>query len=308
MDGGNSELTMTHFMNFPMCTSGSGQYVNNTLPMMNNIDTTAVSNINFSETQTMHPSMRKRQLSDQMTNYVHVEDTHKKLKYDDNQVPSRVEAMILQLSTQFTNMSDRFDKRISDLETNFEDRVSEKLSDKLSTMIDNKIGAKISEVKTEMKGELVEMKTKITKLEEKLQSSDGKAQSDNLKNRFVIKNLDFDEREKTEPTLTVNKVQGMLKDCLGLANVSLKSVVRKESKGRYPGVIVAETKCFEGKQDIMKNKSKLKHSRNFSRVYIENDIPVETRNFQNTVRTVLKEIGKDKNFKFAGNRLLPRHT
>ena len=268
MDGGNSELTMTHFMNFPMCTSGSGQYVNNTLPMMNNIDTTTVSNINFSETQTMHPSMRKCQLLDQMTNYVHVEDTHKKLKYDDNQVP---------------NMSDRFDKRISDLETNFEDRVSEKLSDKLSTMIDNKIGAKISEVKTEMKGELVEMKTKITKLEEKLQSCDGKAQSDNLKNRFVIKNLDFDEREKTEPTLTVNKVQGMLKDCLGLANVSLKSVVRKESKGRYPGVILAETKCFEGKQDIMKNKSKLKHSRHFSRVDIENDILVKTRNFQNTV-------------------------
>ncbi|CAC5380484.1 unnamed protein product [Mytilus coruscus] len=44
----------------------------------------------------------------------------------------------------------------------------------------------------------------------------------------------------------------------------------------------------------MKNKPKLKSSRQFEKVYIENDIPLETRNFQNATRTVLKELGKDR--------------
>jgi len=77
------------------------------------------------------------------------------------------------------------------------------------------------------------------------------------------------------------------------------SVERKETKGRYPGVIIAETDTIESKKEIMKNKSKLKHSRNHSKVYIENDIPLETRNFQNTVRTVLREMGKDKAYRFT---------
>ena len=37
------------------------------------------------------------------------------------------------------------------------------------------------------------------------------------------------------------------------------SVERKETKGRYPGVIIAETDTIESKKEIMKNKSKLKH-------------------------------------------------
>ena len=89
----------------------------------------------------------------------------------------------------------------------------------------------------------------------------------------------------------------------------MKSVVRKESRGQYPGIILAETKDLESKKEIMKNKSKLKHSRSYDKVlYIENDIPMETRNFQNTVRSVLKDMGKEKNFRFAGNRLIPKHT
>lgn len=58
----------------------------------------------------------------------------------------------------------------------------------------------------------------------------------------------------------------------------------------------------------MKNKVKLKSSRQYDRVYIENDMPTETRNFQNAVRTVLKELGKEKNYTFAESRLIPKHT
>lgn len=295
-----------------MCTNGAGQFVNNTMiTMLNNADT-SVSTANFPATNSIHNSERKLQLSDQMMNYMYENEGHKKLKCDQNQPENRIEAMILQLSSQFSSMSNRLDQRISELETNFEEKVSEKLSEKLSVMIDYKIKDKITEVKTEIKGELDGMKSKMDHLEKTMtENVTNKTQEEITKNKFVIKNLQYDEREKkkTETSLTLHKVQCLIKDCLGLKNVFLKSVVRKESRGQYPGIILAETKDLESKKEIMKNKSKLKHSRSYDKVlYIENDIPMETRNFQNTVRSVLKDMGKEKNFRFAGNRLIPKHT
>ncbi|VDH95435.1 Hypothetical predicted protein [Mytilus galloprovincialis] len=40
----------------------------------------------------------------------------------------------------------------------------------------------------------------------------------------------------------------------------------------------------------------------------ERIMPLETRNFQNAMRTVLKEMGKDKDYKFVGSRLLSKRT
>jgi hypothetical protein len=57
---------------------------------------------------------------------------------------------------------------------------------------------------------------------------------------------------------------------------------------QIPGVIIAETNTIESKKEIMKNKSKLKHSRNHSKVFIEHVIPLETRNFQHTVKQSLE--------------------
>jgi 16S rRNA C1402 N4-methylase RsmH len=53
--------------------------------------------------------------------------------------------------------------------------------------------------------------------------------TDNLRNTFIIKNLEYNEREKNESVLTKNKVQGLLRDGLGLANVQIKSASRSTS-------------------------------------------------------------------------------
>jgi hypothetical protein len=84
--------------------------------------------------------------------------------------------------------------------------------------------------------------------------------------------------------LEILKVQGLLRDGLGLANVQIKSASRKESRGKYPGVVVVEIDTFDEKKEIMKNKAKLKSSRQYDRVYIEIDMLTETRNFQNVVK------------------------
>ncbi|CAC5421035.1 unnamed protein product [Mytilus coruscus] len=271
---------MDQYMNFPMCTNGgSGHFVNNS---MMNPGLVPVSTYNYS---VAFSSERKRQLSDQMSNYTNEPGTeHKKTKCDSSvssapmfENTNRVEALILQLSSNFSNMSEKLDKRISELETNFEERVSEKLSEKISVMIDNKMKEKLIEVKTEVKHELDGMKSKIENLEKQVsENKTNNPYKDLLRNKFIIKNLEFDDREKTDPELTKHKVQGLLKDCLGLSNVKLKA--------------------------------KLKNNRLYANVYIENDMSPETRNFQSTVRTVLKEMGKEKNSKFVGNRLLPKET
>jgi hypothetical protein len=299
---------MEQYMNFPGCTNGGGQFINNTMVNQGHVP---VSTLNYCVTSS---SERKCQLCDQMTHYVHDSGSGlKKSKFDasissspmlDN--PNRVEALILKLSSNSTNMSEKLEKRISELETNFEERVSEKLSEKISNMIDNKMKVKISEVKTEVKQELDGMKSKIESIDKQVVDN-YRNSTDKVRNIFIIKNLEYNEREKNEPDLTKNKVQGLLRDGLGLANVQIKNASRKESRGKYPDVVVVETDTFDERKEIMKNKAKLKSSRQYDRVYIENDMPTETRNFQNAVRTVLKELGREKNYTFAESRLIPKH-
>jgi hypothetical protein len=63
-------------------------------------------------------------------------------------------------------------------------------------------------------------------------------------NKVIIKNLEYNEREKNESDLTKNKVQGLLRDGLGLANVQIKNASRKESRGKYPDVVVVDNNLF----------------------------------------------------------------
>ncbi|VDI48249.1 Hypothetical predicted protein [Mytilus galloprovincialis] len=149
----------------------------------------------------------------------------------------------------------------------------------------------------------------VPSLEKKVSDKDtNSSRQSNTRNRFIIKNYLFDERELTEDELTKHRFKGLLRDGLGLANVDIKSVHRKKKQGVYTGIVVVETSNMENKKEVMKNKSKLKSIRQFEKVYIENDMPLETRNFQNAMRTVLKEMGKDKDYKFAGSRLLAKRT
>lgn len=91
-----------------------------------------------------------------------------------------------------------------------------------------------------------------------------------------------------------------------MSNITLKSVERKESnsKNAKAGVVIVEVESYENKREIMKNKRNLRSNRKYKDVYIENDSPIETRNFQATVRTVFKEIVTKNSYRFPGNRLI----
>lgn len=83
-------------------------------------------------------------------------------------------------------------------------------------------------------------------------------------------------------------------------------MTRKNGNERYNGVVVVQLKDNEQKKDIFKNKRNLKNNPAYKKVYIDNDLPVETRMFQGNVRTLLKEIGKENELVFVGNRLVQK--
>ena len=147
---------------------------------------------------------RKRQLSDHAFNYSENEKS-KKLKQDHThkQPQSRMEAMLFQLSSQFTRMNEKMNKRNDDLEKNFEKQISDKLCEKPSTIIDNKIKDKISEVKTEMKSDIDEMKTQIQDVKTQVtEQNNSKPKHEASRNKFIIKKLEQSEQEKDDLTAT----------------------------------------------------------------------------------------------------------
>ena len=108
---------------------------------------------------------------------------------------------------------------------------------------------------------------------------------------IVVKMLPEREREAEDSEITKNCVAALIRDGLRLSDVRVVSAERKKGSGRNPGVVIARVESREQKQKIMKNKSKLRKTRNYDKVYIEDETPRDVRNNEANLRTILREIG-----------------
>ncbi|KAK3082926.1 hypothetical protein FSP39_009209 [Pinctada imbricata] len=63
---------------------------------------------------------------------------------------------------------------------------------------------------------------------------------------------------------------------------------------------------MDQKQKVMKNKSKLKKTRNYDKVYIEEETPRETRMNEANLRTILREIGCSRDYVVKHGKLQRR--
>jgi hypothetical protein len=123
------------------------------------------------------------------------------------------------------------------------------------------------------------------------------------KNRVVIKMLEEKCDETENPEITKNSVVSLFRDGLHLNDISVISAERKKANGRPPGVVIATVETNEQKHKIVKNKSKLRNSRNYSHVYIENETTIESRNMEANMRTILKEIGRDNDYMVRNGKI-----
>ena len=120
--------------------------------------------------------------------------------------------------------------------------------------------------------------------------------------------MDCDPTEKNDKTVTMNKVNKLLRDGLKLKNIKLTQCERKSSRGQKPGIIVATMENAEQKHEVMRKKSHLKNTSNYKKVYIENDRSLESRVNESNMFTVLKELGKANNYFVSSNGRILKKT
>ncbi|KAH3814719.1 hypothetical protein DPMN_143228 [Dreissena polymorpha] len=145
-----------------------------------------------------------------------------------------------------------------------------------------------------------DMLNNVVELEHSLTHAMDTSQTNSGVNNIVIRN--FPERANEN---VKDRVNSLLKNVLKV-NISIKSAERKKAKsGTENGVIIAVCKSRDDKDTVMKSESKLRLSRAYSSVYIENDMTQKERNYISNLRTLAHVIGKDK-VNVQGNKLLVR--
>ncbi|CAG2233342.1 unnamed protein product [Mytilus edulis] len=224
-----------------------------------------------------HPTPRKRSLSHSDDDDVAKTSKCKKSRNDSDIVHhppfsndnEQLVNMICKLANSLDTMSDRLERRISDIEGNIE----RKLTAKFNTVITDRVQKEVKQVRDEIS----ELKDKYEQIDKTFNEIASKKQSTtaekSVERKFdiVVKNLPINPRENSHDTALKLNLETMVKDVLKLQNVNITSVSRKASyiEGK-PGVVLVSLGDFESKQKIMKAKKLLKDKMKYRDVYIEN--------------------------------------
>jgi hypothetical protein len=160
----------------------------------------------------------------------------------------------------------------------------------------------VRQIKLEIDSKLNELTLKVKHLEQK-QATDNRKVADELNE---LKNLPVSDKEQSDSNVTINKVSALIKDGLKLHNVQVVSAERKKTSGSRPGVVIARLADSRQKQNVMKEKTKLKNIKPYERVYIENCLSKSELQTQHSLMTVVKELGKQDSYYVKGSAILKR--
>ena len=165
-------------------------------------------------------------------------------------------------------------------------------------MIDRKIQQQLKnhkeDIKKDINKQLVEERKRMDERLALMKEDTAKDQ-----NQFVVKNLSETKNENLK-----KKVASLIKDGLKL-NIVPTSVDKKETyRDNQHGLVIVSCKNSKDKQAILKAKKKLKVSKQFTNVYIENDKSKERREYEANMKTIAKLLNHDHNVKLRGSRLV----
>ncbi|KAK3099216.1 hypothetical protein FSP39_001099 [Pinctada imbricata] len=220
------------------------------------------------------------------------------------------------LALEVKSLHERVFDRIDKLEKVFARNVAENMK----KMVDKKIESEIGKVKENINSEVSTVNKRIdglvhkigdlknelssvrTELSTNVTYAEAVANHMEKEEKIVIKMLREREGETNNPDITKGCVEAVIRDGLRLHDVKVVEADRKKGD-RNPGVVLATIETKEQKDKILKNKSKLKHSSAYSRVYIEDETPKEVRTQEANLRTILKEIGCDREYSVKNGRI-----
>ncbi|CAG2195952.1 unnamed protein product [Mytilus edulis] len=252
------------------------------------------------------------------------QETNKRLKKDDigNEL-GELKTLMYDLAVEMKDMNDKVFERIDNLENTFAKNIVENIS----KMIDNKINKEVNKVKDDFKAQMTTVNKRIDGIVNKLKSDiknihtevADKVRTDLISSqagvstqpiqrdtKFVVKMLPETDAEKTDSELTKNRVSAIIRDGLRLHDVRVVEATRIESKGSRPGLVIASVENEEQKEKLMKSKIKLKYSRDYQKVYIENELTSEARVQLSNMMTVLNGIGREKDFVVVNGKIQKR--
>lgn len=120
----------------------------------------------------------------------------------------------------------------------------------LKTHIETEVG----KVKQELKEDINSMNRKIENVQKSYdnlvsEKKDEDSPAD-IHNNVIIKNLEYDEREKNDSNIALHKVQAFFKDGLAIPNIKIRKVSHKNGNERYNGVVVVQLDEIGQKKEI----------------------------------------------------------
>ena len=214
-------------------------------------------------------------------------------------VPPGIKLLFSNLSHDIQSSHDKLSKRLDSLE--------EDLQGKIKELVSVAIKAEVDKLRTEYSTEINSLKSKVANLEKSYaevvrdNGMSSAAAFEERKKRIVVRGIPCGRTESAQESQ--DKVMALVRDGCKLFDVKVTQAERKFSRGKKPGPIIATIETFEQKQKLMKTKNALKNVDKYKKVYIENDYAPETRSTDSNLRTILKEIGKNKQYRVAGGKI-----
>lgn len=205
------------------------------------------------------------------------------------------------LSSQILTVGLQLTERMDKLEKSLEDKITKKLSNKLTLLVNKKVDDSLEEMKRDMSKELEKIKKSVTDMKksysEAVNTPKDAVNSNNENNdlNVVIKNLPISDAEKDDPDFLINNVNALLINGLHLVDVKITKANRKPARQNQkgdnrPGIIIATLGSIEQKESLMSKKCELKHSRDYNKVYIQNECNAESRQQLHNLTTLIKEM------------------
>ncbi|VDI20945.1 Hypothetical predicted protein [Mytilus galloprovincialis] len=266
---------------------------------------------------TKNKQSRKRNLSASDSELNRTEHENKKTKNTQEQFNNAnvadcdnlndldLKSLVISLSLELKSAVSTLSKQMTDLEY----RLEQKISQKLMIAVDTKIENEFSNVRQEIKSEIDTMKNRLNSAEKSYASVVKNPKQTNTEDyergkNIIVKMFPVDKNETPTNNCLKNNVISMVKDGMKLKNIIVEKVERKQSNGPRPGVVIARLQSKQNKVEIMEKKKELRKIQKYRNVYIESDIPYETRVANSNMRTILKEMGKLNEFKVSQGKLV----
>ncbi|KAK3089925.1 hypothetical protein FSP39_007671 [Pinctada imbricata] len=224
--------------------------------------------------------------------------------------------MFQSLSVQLTGLSGLYNDlrdRMSSIEANLE----AKLSQKFKSVLDTRFELEMSEIRAETTAEIAVVRNEVNTRCDELTKTYAAAVEYNLiprdtKKSVVIKMLPERANEKTKNDVTVNCVNALLKDGLHLLERDARVVTatRKEGKpgSSNPGVVIVDFENVQQKENVLKEKQKLRLTNRYRKVYIEEAMTQDEVKADRNLRTIIREMGAEKDYYVKNGRMIKRTT